>query len=238
MMQGPNPDIGVGDLVRLRKPHPCGGYDWTVLPAPPPDSGPLSQDYSVIENAVANTVLADLDGDGEKEILFPSYDGRLHAFWLDKTEHGGWPYAVPGTGIRFASEPVVADLDGDGQAEVIFTSWPEKVAGRLGQLHILDSAATPLHEIDLPASYPAGAWNGALGAPTLANLDADADLEVVVGTVASGAVAFDLPGTASARVLWGTGRGSYLRTGVAVSGAIFADGFESGDTSGWSQTVP
>jgi hypothetical protein len=31
MMQGPNPDIRVGDLVRLRKPHPCGGYDWTVV---------------------------------------------------------------------------------------------------------------------------------------------------------------------------------------------------------------
>ena len=48
-----------------------------------------------------------------KEILFPSYDGRLHAFWLDKTEHGSWPYSVYDSGeglYRFASEPVVADL--------------------------------------------------------------------------------------------------------------------------------
>ena len=24
-------EIQVGDIVRLRKPHPCGGYDWEVV---------------------------------------------------------------------------------------------------------------------------------------------------------------------------------------------------------------
>lgn len=24
-------EIRVGDVVRLRKPHPCGGYEWTVF---------------------------------------------------------------------------------------------------------------------------------------------------------------------------------------------------------------
>jgi hypothetical protein len=57
------------------------------------------------------------DGDGKKEILYASYDGRVHAYWLDKTEHGQWPFEVTPTGSsawRFASEPVVADLDNDG----------------------------------------------------------------------------------------------------------------------------
>ena len=40
------------------------------------------------------------------------------------------------------------------------------------------------------------------------------DLEVVVGTVSSGVVAYELPNSANARVLWGTGRGSYRRTGT------------------------
>ena len=98
------------------------GFDWTAIPPPGANSGPQAEDYNVIESALPNPVVADLDGDGRKEILFPSYDGRLHAFWLDKTEHGSWPYDVPGAGIRFAGEPVVADLDADGQAEVLFTS--------------------------------------------------------------------------------------------------------------------
>lgn len=24
-------ELFIGDVVRLRKPHPCGGYDWTVV---------------------------------------------------------------------------------------------------------------------------------------------------------------------------------------------------------------
>jgi hypothetical protein len=194
------------------------GFDWTAIPVPGPGSGPRSEDYTVIETAVPNPVLADLDNDGRLEILYPSYDGKMHAYWLDKTQHGSWPYVVPATGVggdafRFASEPVVADLDNDGQAEVIFTSWPIKGAGRVGHLHVLSSMGVELYRVALPAPAIGETWNGALGAPTLANIDADPDLEVVVGTSSSGAVAYDLPNSASARVLWQTGRGGQRRTG-------------------------
>ncbi len=198
------------------------GYDWHN---PPTDTGaPLSEDYGVIENSQPNPAVADLDGDGEKEILYPSYDGRVHAFWLDKTEHGNWPYSVYDAGegfYRFASEPVVADLDDDGQAEVIFASWVQKGTNRTGKLHVLNYLGSVLHEVELPPAFSglssspvqAADWNGALAAPTLANLDSDADLELVLNTAHSGFVAYDLPCTAKARVLWGTGRGNYRRTG-------------------------
>ena len=205
------PWILTGDRTRWKSSR----YDWTVLPTPAPNSGPRSQDYNVIENIAVNTVLADLDGDGVSEILYPSYDGRLHAYWLDKSEHGSWPFDVPGSGIRFASEPAVVDLNNDGQAEVLFTSWPEVNSGQVGQLHILNAQGVQLYAVDLPAPGAGPVWNGGLAAPTVANIDADPDLEVVIGTSHSGAVAYDLPGTANARVLWGTGRGSYKRTGVA-----------------------
>lgn len=219
------------------------GYDWTALPTPGPNTTPLSEDYNVIENSVANAVVADLDGDGLKEILFPAYDGKLHAYWLDKSEHGNWPYSVPGSGIRFAGEPVVADLDNDGQAEVIFTSWPEKGGNRLGQLHVLDYLGNELHRFDLPAAR-SGDWNGGLAAPTIANIDGDADLELVIGTVASGVVAYDLPNTANARILWGTGRGSYQRTGVSaaedsfsMSASPIARAIEPGQSTSYSLNV-
>src|SRR5438309_945098 len=198
------------------------GFDWTVIPTPGPGSAPRSEDYNVIENVVPNAVVADLDGDGLKEILFPSYDGKVHAYWLDKTEHGSWPYTVPTSGapgddFRFASEPVVVDLDNDGHAEVIFTSWPKKATGGVGQLHVLDYLGRELYRVDLPAPAIGASWNGGLGAPTIANIDSDTDLELVTGTNASGVVAYKLPNTANARVLWGTGRGNYGRTGVPVT---------------------
>ena len=191
------------------------GFDWTAIPPPDTASTPLSEDYNLIETAVPNPVVADLDGDAFPEILFPSYDGRLHAYWLDKKEHGNWPYRVhnPTEGfIRFASEPVVADLDDDGKAEVIFVSWVQKGTQHTGKIHILDYLGRLLFEVALPQAI-GGDWNGAMAAPTLVNLDADADLEVIVLTANSGVVVYDLPGSANARVLWATGRGNFLRNG-------------------------
>jgi FG-GAP-like repeat len=191
------------------------GYDWTVIPAPDSAASPLSEDYNFIETVVPNPVTVDLDGNGQLEILFPSFDGRLHAYWLDKSEHGNWPYSVtkPGEGlIRFASEPAVVDLDNNGKAEVIFASWVQKGSYQTGMLHVLNYLGNPLFDAPLPTAV-GGDWNGAMAAPTIANIDNDPDLEVVLVTADSGVVAYDLPGTSNARILWNTGRSSFLRSG-------------------------
>jgi hypothetical protein len=191
-------------------------FNWTVLPVPDGSAAPLSEDYNLIENNVPNPVPADIDNDGYMEILYPSYDGRVHAYWLDKTEHGNWPYSVynPADGyITFATEPVVADLYGDSHAEIIFASWVQKGTGQTGKLYILDYLGNLIQSVSLPAAYGGGDVNGSLAAPTLANIDADPDLEVVVNTINGGLVAYDLPGTAGARIIWGTGRGNYQRSG-------------------------
>jgi hypothetical protein len=200
-----------------------GGFDWRT---PPVDTGaPLQEDYNVIESAESNPAAADLDGDGNLELLFASYDGRVHAFWLDKTEHGSWPFSVyhPGDGyLSFASEPTVADLDADGHAEVLFSSWTQKGSAKTGKLYILDYLGNLLQYADLPPALGGEDWNGALPAPTLADIDGDPDLELVVNTAGSGVAAYDLPGTSHAIVYWGTGRGSYQRSGAIQQGRLQA----------------
>jgi hypothetical protein len=207
------PYILTADRTRWRD----GGFDWTALPAPDSDAAPLSENWNVIENNQPNPVAVDLDGDGFLEILHPSYDGRMHAYWLDKTEHGNWPFSIYDSSeglLRFASEPAVADLNNDGLAEVLFTSWVQKGSGGTGRVHLLNHRGDVLHEVDLPLAYKGSwDWNGALAAPTLADIDEDGELEVVLNTAHSGFVAYDLPGSKGARILWGTGRGSYLRSG-------------------------
>lgn len=193
------------------------GFDWTVIPVPDADAAPLSEDYNLIENNVPNPVVVDLDGDGKKEILYPSYDGRVHAYWLDKTEHGSWPFEVynPAEGFyRFATEPIVADLDDNGKAEVIFASWTQHGSNQPGKLYIVSWDGNLIQSIDLPWDASDG-WGGSLAAPTIANIDTDPDLELVIGTVNKGLVAYDIGGTSAARILWSTGRGSNQRTGLA-----------------------
>ena len=215
----PSRYVGVYIFNADRSRYKTGSYNWETVPV---DTGsPLSENYNMIQSVMANPVVADLDGDGEKEILFASYDGRLHAYWLDKTEHHSWPFNVTNTGpgIRFATEPAIADLDNDGKAEVIFASWPQNGNNYVGKLHILNYQGQTLHEISLPAPH-GGDWNGALAAPTLDNIDADDDLEVVLNTVSSGIVAYDLPGTSDARIIWQTGRNNYQRNGSYMVGTL------------------
>lgn len=198
------------------------GFNWTAIPVPDGLAAPVREDYDVIESNMSNPVTADLDGDGKLEILFSSYDGRVHAYWLDKTQHGNWPFVVyPRSGpLRFASEPVVADLDNNGYAEVLFTSWVQKGSGQTGKLYMLDYLGNLLHAVDLPPAFGSPTWNGGLAAPTLDDIDGDGELEIVINTAHSGFVAYDLPGTADARVLWGTGRGSYHRFGGVLNGSL------------------
>jgi uncharacterized repeat protein (TIGR01451 family) len=215
-----------------------GTFDWRSVPV---DTGaPLSEDYGVIESNQPNPAVADLEGDGRMEIVYASYDGRVHAFWLDKTEHGNWSYSVYNPAerfYRFASEPVIADLDDNGYAEVIFTSWTQKGSYATGKLHILDYLGYPIYEVSLPGAFGGEDWNGALPAPTLANIDSDPDLEVVLLTANSGIVAYDLPGTDHATVLWGTGRGDYQRDGN-VSNSIQPTLRNSTKTPGLINTNP
>jgi hypothetical protein len=204
------------------------GYNWESIPSPDGNADPLIENYNVIENVHPNPVVADLDGDGLKEVLYSSYDGRLHTYWLDKTEHHNWPYNVNGTGpgYRFASEPVVADLDNDGKAEVIFTSWPQKGSNYVGKLHVLNYQGSVLHEQNLPTAFGSPDWNGGLAAPTIANIDSDNDMELVINTSHSGFVAYDLPNTSNARILWGTGRNNYQRTGSSLQGDLSNSGMQ------------
>lgn len=207
----PSKYMGVFIFNKDRTRFNTGGYDWRSTPQ---DTGAfLSEDYNLIENVQPNPVVADLDGDGKLEILYPSYDGRLHAFWLDKTEHGSWPFAVykPGDSFyRFASEPAIVDIDNDGQAEVIFTSWVQKGSNQTGKLYIVSSLGKLIYETTLPLAF-SGDWNGALPAPTLGNVDSDPDLEIVINSALSGVLVYDLPSSSGARILWGTGRGNYQR---------------------------
>ena len=185
-----------GDRSRFKNDYL--GYDWTKIPT---DLGaPLVQNQeTVASNVMAEPVVVDLDGNGVVEILFPSYNGKMHCFSLDGTEPYAWPYALTrrtSPKYEYASAPVCVDLDFDGTKEVVFTSWYDKMQSfetvMNGSLYILNCYGNVISKTELPASTEGVYNNGAMASPTVADIDGDGAYEIVINTMYGAVCVYDV----------------------------------------------
>ncbi len=163
--------------------------------------------------------LTDVDGDGDRDLLVGESTGTLRYFRNTGSATAPAFSEVTGTGHPLAgamvgnlSSPALADLDEDGDLDAVVGQGG---LGDLSLFHNTGSSSAPSYvEVAGTANPFAQLGVGLASTPALADVDGDGDLDVVVGEDG--------------------GSLAYLRSRLAV----FADGFESGDTSAWSMTVP
>ena len=152
--------------------------------------------------------VAELDpGRPGPEIVFPGFDGRIHA--VDATGQPLW-----GTGSSYTTSPevwtggvAIGDLSGDGVPEIVFATYG--TAG--GDLFVLDARGNELHRVLLGG-------RGAMPVPTIADADGDGDLDIVVSLKDAidrmrSVLIFEVAGSSNNCLLWPTGRGNYRRDG-------------------------
>jgi outer membrane protein assembly factor BamB len=139
--------------------------------------------------------VADLDGDGQAEIITAQADGLLRAFSAEPAtekcplcpaadapgsgNRGGkirWTFHVPGpigppnaTNQNSDQDFASADLDGDGRVELLLGGGD----GRLYALKDIDGACAVLWSVD---------FGRRVGSPILADLDGDGTAEILVPT--------------------------------------------------------
>ena len=162
-----------------------------------------------------NPSVADFLNNPGLEIIVPAYDGYLHAFYANGEKAWQYRFSQGGDTYTGASEALIADINDDGNAEIIFTTWVSGAAHTPdlpAHLIVLDRTGKALHRIKLSG-------RGAMAAPSIADLDQDGELELVIslkdslGSGKGGVQIWNLPGSSDNCLLWPTGRGNVLRQG-------------------------
>jgi hypothetical protein len=211
---------------------------WEVLPR---GDAPIEVDGWYPPYGVPAPVVVDIAGDPDPEIIVSLDDGYLYAYSAggERLWRTGYRHSKP---IMFGSEPTVADLNRDGSPEIVLATYGDPDVLDSGHLMIFAAGGTLLHDVALPDPGFNGNGNGAPAAPTVGDLDGDGQLEILVQTFDHGLDVFTVPGSGTECVLWPTARGGPLRMGQQngwwTVGHVFADGFESGDTSAWDRALP
>jgi hypothetical protein len=185
---------------------------WETLPrggAPMDVGGSFYPPIGIPAAAVAN-----LTGDARPEIVVSLNDGFMYAF--DAQGQRLWRYDFRADQpLVFATEPTLADLDQDGSPEVIFATYGSPTALDAGRLIILSASGTLRFDLPLPDPALNGNGVGALAAPTVADLDGDGQLEILVQTIGQGVAILRVPGSAANCLPWSQARGGARRTGKA-----------------------
>ena len=148
-------------------------------------------------------LLHDFDGDGAQEIVFGTADGRVHVLDGSGSELAGWPvttnpmtlassaaYAPAALGSNYYSSILagvaVGDVDDDGDDEVV-------AADMDGSVYVFQEDGTALGGFPVtldPVFSDPSIRNeanrldyGVIAAPTLADLDGDGKLEIIVAAM-------------------------------------------------------
>ena len=127
-------------------------------------------------------VLADLDGDGDLEIIAGSMNGNMYVWHGNGSNFTGWPKTLGGYVTFVVSYPAVADIDKDGDLEIITgVSNDNKVYAWHSNGTLVDG-------------WPVSVDNLTFCSTVIGDINGDGNLEIMVSTIGGETYAFDKDG--------------------------------------------
>jgi hypothetical protein len=225
---GKNEVIGIPN-AEMKEPYETQGYAVMVLQGAHGDGSrsamrlpgwetlPMSSKPAVRADGdwyppsgVPAPAIANILGDSRPELVATLNDGAVYAWSAEAQLLWRYDFAK-GAAKTFASEPVVVDLNRDGVPEIVLGTY--SLAQNGGRLVVLDNTGRELYDLTLENQGKSGNGIGVPAAPSVADLDGDGTLEIVLVTFDHGVDVYNVPGSGTGCVPWPTGRGNLLRNG-------------------------
>ena len=124
-----------------------------------------NQPYNAITVVQSAPLIYDINNDGNPEIFFGDDAGFFHGVDNNGNDLNGFPIQLEGNNSDIWGSPVADDIDNDGEIEFVISSKNK-------HCYIIDQYGNV--ELDFESSHYL------MATPSLANLDFDDDLEIIV----------------------------------------------------------
>jgi outer membrane protein assembly factor BamB/PKD repeat protein len=138
--------------------------------------------------------VADINDDGEFEVIFGSSDGNLYV--LDKEGSEVWIFSASGPIIN---QPTIGDVDADGKPEIVFGGFYHNTGDP--NLYVLNGEDGSLLW-DFESGNPGDIYKGFQASPQLMDINSDGALDVLIGSMDYYFYALDGP---TGDIIWQSG---------------------------------
>lgn len=198
-----------GVVLFVLRPDGTRPADW-VTPFHAPDylAGLWDFEGTNVVGATNQVTVADVLADRPGlEMVFAGFDGAIHL--VDATSAEVWSTSYTTSDRVLTGGVVVGDLSADGVPEIVFNTYSPDAD--VSDLVVMNASGGELHRVRLPG-------RGAMAVPTLADVEGDGDVEIVVSLKDAedrvrSVLVYAVPGSEDNCLLWPTGRANDLRNG-------------------------